>query len=179
MNIKIRKGCHWRSNHLLTRLHVGREWRLRYAVTFDASAQYHLMANRTQVNKLVGIGVVHHHLNSMRIGWRHTDEKGLELVAYYYYNGRRGYRPLLDHVEVNRPIWIEVTVKFNKSGYVQAEAAVNGSTYCMEVWRLMKWWERIPVMYECFPYFGGMVPAPNDINIKINRLWQGQYGTLR
>ena len=169
MNIKIKKGCHWRCNHLLTRLHIGRAWKRSYVVMFDASAQYHIMANRTQVNKLVGIGHVHHHLNSVRVGWRNTDENGLELVAYLYHNGDRSYKSIATNVAVNKPMLIDVEYKTNKEGYVQAEIRIDGISRSVDVWKSMKWWERLPVMYECLPYFGGLVPAPHDINLCICR----------
>lgn len=168
MNILIKKDHNYRSNHFLNRFTVGYKWSEAYTVKFDVSCQYHLTANETQVNKLVGVGHVHHHLNSIRVGWRWNYRIGLfELVAYRYRNGRVDYAPLCN-VPVNKEVDIIITYKYEK-GSIVTVVYCSGSSVQF-VWKTEHWYEKIPFLYECFPYFGGYMPAPNDIRISIKRL---------
>lgn len=166
--VLIKKGNNNRSNHLLTRFKLG--WRFFdiYMVRFDASAQYHLKANKTQVNKLIGVGHVHHHINSIRVGWRWDEELcKVELVGYRYRNGRMDYAHLC-YVDINRDIELRIMYEYD-------HGTINTIVSCgfdsvRYVWNAQRWYEKIPFLYECYPYFGGYMPAPNDIRISIERL---------
>lgn len=164
-NILIRKDHHFRSNHLLTKFKIGWSWQQRYFVKFDETAQYHLVANRTQVNKLVGVGQVHHHLNSIRIGWRWDENRSkVELVAYRYRSGKMDYAHLC-FVDINKEF--EVIVRYEyKDGEITSIVWCGNNRVCY-LWKVNKWYEKLPLLYECYPYFGGYMPAPYDIRIFI------------
>lgn len=170
MKILIKKDNNYRSNHLLTRFKLGNKWRRRYMVEFDSSAFYHLVANRTQVNKLVGIGHLHHHVNSVRVGWRNTERGTIELVAYIYKNESMEYHHIAD-VGINEKLNLEITYSYsNATDTIFATISLNGVTRLAHSWCAVKWYERIPFLYECFPFFGGYMPAPHNITIQIKRL---------
>lgn len=175
MIIRINKGCNYRANHLITRFKIGNYWKKTYRVIFDASCQYHLRANKTQVNKLVGVGQVHHHLNSYRVGWRCLDNGKIELVSYCYEKGEMKYKPIGEY-SINVPITIGIEYKYNaKLCSVCAYIYINGTCVSANFWTLEKWYEKLPFLYECFPYFGGYMPAPQNIKINIQKVSRNDW----
>lgn len=165
MIIHIEKGNHYRSNHLLTKLKIGRSWCQKYTIRFLSSAEYELSENKTQVNKLVGCGQLHHHFNSIRVGWRYSVAKNcVELFSYSYTNGERHYTFLKD-VKIGQDF--NVIVEYEAKGKKSLYRILVDEILCYNSWELTKWWQRVPLLYECFPYFGGTMPAPKNINILI------------
>lgn len=168
ITIKIPQGWHWRVNHLLNRFKIGRHMQQSYLVRFCGSCRYELSENKTQVNKLVGVGHLHHHLNSIRVGWRYNaDRDQVELLAYRYKNGVRDYIHCC-WVEVNDIVSVDVDYTYSK-GAITASVVCDGGSVQYE-WKVQHWYEKIPFLYECFPYFGGSQPAPHSININIERI---------
>lgn len=163
MIVQIKKDRHFRSNYLLRPFKIGRTWEKHYTVVFDESARYELDENKTQVNKLLGVGQLHHHLNSIRVGWRFNGGV-VELFAYRYENGERVYFRLLD-VKIGEPVEIRVEYKISRA---RVKYSIKiGHVMSHHEWEITKWWQRIPFMYECFPYFGGVMPSPQNISINI------------
>lgn len=163
MIVRIKKDRHYRSNYILRPFKIGRTWEKHYTVVFDDSTRYELEENKTQVNKLVGVGHLFHHFNSVRIGWRYH-EGVVELFAYRYQNGQRTYFRLLDvKIGESVDIRIEYKIKGGKAEYLMQV----GNIVSHYSWRIDKWWQCIPFVYECFPYFGGIMPSPQNISINI------------
>lgn len=166
MIVRIKKNRHYRSNYILRPFRIGRTWERRYTVVFDDSARYELEDNKTQVNKLVGVGHLFHHFNSVRVGWRYR-EGVVELFMYRYQNGQRTYFRLID-VKIGESVNVRIEYK-TKGGKAEYLMQI-GHIISHHEWTIEKWWQRIPLLYECFPYFGGIVKAPHDINILINEI---------
>lgn len=165
MIVRIKKDRHYRSNYLLRPFKFGREWSREYVVAFDDSARYELTDNKTQVNKLLGVGQMFHHWNSVRIGWRYRNEK-IELFLYKYTNGQRLYFHVCSAaIGEEIPVLVNYTIKGKKASY----RLKIGNIVSFYEWEIERWFERIPFLYECFPYFGGVMPAPQEIKIKINK----------
>lgn len=165
MIVRIKKGHHYRSNRLLTAWKIGFTWSRTYEVTFDNSCRYTLEENKTQVNKLLGVGQLHHHFNSIRVGWRWSElYNAVSLLVYSYRNGQRLYFWAKDvAVGEKIPITVDYTVKEKNAAYrLQIGNIVSSFN-----WKIEHWWQRFPLLYECFPYFGGSQPAPQQININI------------
>lgn len=169
MNIRIKKGNHYRSNHIITRCHFGKEWSINYVVNFTKSCRYELTDNTTQVNKLVGISLLpHHHVNSIRIGWRwDTTTNQIEFLSYKYHNCVRSYKHIC-YVSLNEDTIINVSAKLSQNKmFWTYTVKVNNYLFDSDVHIIGEKLSKIPVMYECFPYFGGIKSAPQDITIKL------------
>ena len=96
-----------------------------------------------QINKLFGFSSWLIHRNSWRLGWKPNPyhepfEKSFLLYSYIYQNGKR-YEQLLKIVNAN--VWHTVYIP-------------EYELHTRLVW-------------HCFPYFGGKLPAPNNCFIKI------------
>ncbi|MCQ2349109.1 MAG: hypothetical protein MJZ98_01355 [Paludibacteraceae bacterium] len=127
-----------------------------------------LSANQTQVNKLFGIGQVFHHWQSMRIGWRWDLEKSMvELVAYWYNNKVRDYVHIC-YVKLYQPTDMMVSVQI-VDGAVIFRCYV-GESFVTRAFVIKERWQKVPIFYECFPYFGGYMPAPQNIGISIKNI---------
>lgn len=167
----IPENKHYRRG-MFPKIHIGKTYNIKYNVTFNSTAIYELEKNKTQVNKLLGIGLVHHHLNSIRVGWRWVPEKGqIELLAYTYRNKKREYHHLI-YVDLYKEFTLNITYSMNKSmvKYKVEMEIPNTAIFTLQEqqeYKLNKWYYRIPFMYQCYPYFGGTEPAPHDISIKI------------
>lgn len=167
MDIRIKKGHHFRSNHILTRFVFGKFMTSHYKVMFDESSIYNLPENKTQVNKLCGFGHLHHHINSMRIGWRwNNTEHKVELLKYMYKNGRREQSHIC-YVSLYQPIDIRMSYCIgdeNIAMWLKIDKMI-----CSDFIPVKTWWHRIPFIYECLSYFGGRQSAPHNIKIKVIR----------
>lgn len=178
--IKIKKGRHYRNffSCILPRIRFKKRFETEYYVQFDESCKYELSENKTQVNKLLGIGHIHHHINSVRLGWRYIkDIDKIELLPYYYENGER---VIVDNKQTpERKIYVNCgevfKVRFiysfnNTLNYVQTGIYINDTMVDVHLWfnnnDMLK---NLPFLYECFPYFGGKIAAPHRMVINVDR----------
>ena len=135
-----------------------------FRATFDESARYVLpnASVQSNINKLMGISDCnsHHHKNSARFGWRWFENK-LEILAYCYVDSLRIHE-LVGTVNINEENLYEISVttdayQFSLNG--EDKVSIPRTRTCNE-----------GVNYMLYPYFGGSVPAPHDIRIKIQML---------
>lgn len=135
--------------------------RLTFKAYFDNSAAYEitdpLMWNAK--NKLLGFADcnVHHHTASARFAWQWMEGE-LEIYAYTYVEGKR-QEAFVGTVALNttNTYSIELTndsyvfyLNDKKPVVMERSSKCDGGVY-----------------YLLWPYFGGQVPAPHDINISI------------
>lgn len=131
---------------------------VRFAVILETACYYSNPPYNTQINKFYGASEsIDPHKNSMRLGWQPgKKENQIELYAYYYINGQRNWEYITSvHVLDDITCTIErlgifwhITVgKTTKVVYV-------GHDYHKNLIRL-------------YPYFGGRVPAPHAMGVKI------------
>lgn len=168
MKVLIEKGNHYR-NFIFPKIRISDSYNIKYKIKFDSSARYKLDTNFTQVNKLIGIGVVHHHFNSVRIGWRWIEQRNqIELVSYTYKNKERDYKHIT-WVDINQEFEIYMSVHIVQDNLYYSvyfnKHICDGGTY-----PLNKWYYKLPFLYTCFPYFGGTEVAPHNITIDVKPL---------
>lgn len=134
-------------------------------VNFTNSCKYRLTENYDQVNKLFGFSEGYHHWNSARFGWRCIDYENIELFAYCYVNGKRIIKPLLT---CKPNTWVFCNIQNQGSKYVfkafnskekLATATIEKDTK-FSFYSLFKLF-----IYNLYPYFGGKIPAPRNMNI--------------
>lgn len=135
--------------------------RVAFRATFDESARYTLNdpSLQSNINKLMGFSdcSAHHHTNSARFGWRWYNNQ-LEIHAYCY----------VDSVRVHQYIG---TVKIGEESLYEITATTDAYTFSIDGEKTVS----IPRAESCnsglnymlYPYFGGSVPAPHDVRIKI------------
>jgi len=107
-------------------------------------------------NKLIGLSdSYHHHVNSIRLGWRWNN--GLELMAICYRNGNREIRPICF---IEPDVDYEFSIMIHKYTYqIMTAGQIQFFT------RKSKWWF---VRYWLFPFFGGQSKSPKEFKIEIN-----------
>jgi hypothetical protein len=113
--------------------------------------------NQKDTNKLIGISDdIHHHSNSIRIGWRYFNEK-IEISAIVYSNKKRTITKI---TEVLPNTFYNFSIKIQKENYV---ININHDIEFI-IERKSKY--RF-IRYILFPYFGGKTKAPNKIQINL------------
>lgn len=157
----IRKGEHYASPRLMETFG---EQSLKFRATFDASARYTLddPAMQSNKNKLMGFSDCNgfHHENSARFGWQWSNDN-LEIYAYCYVDSMRVEKYLgtvaIDEENLYEIVIGEKDYTFFMNG--EPKGSIIRSTDCTR-----------GVNYMLYPYFGGSVPAPHDVRIKIEML---------
>jgi hypothetical protein len=100
------------------------------------------------------------HENSNRIAWRSTGS-GIALAGYFYVRGQRIILPIDTvspwHVNTGRIYW-------QRGAYI---VEINGN-YCIASQPV----EPKGVLFQCYPYFGGPEPAPQNMTIYIKQYEQ-------
>jgi hypothetical protein len=141
-----------------------------YKVLFDSDCVYKTkdLKNQKDINKLFGLSFGFHHNNSVRFGWRSTDNGRIDILAYVYRDGER-------ITEQNEGIYIE-TIDVNVT-YVM-EIYVSKDKYMFTITRGSKLvganiikHEKLPSLgYYLNPYFGGDETAPHDMVIELCKM---------
>ncbi len=153
----IRKGEHSSG----ARLDFLERNKLTFKAYFDSSATYEisdpLMWNAK--NKLLGFSDcnVQHHVSSARFAWQWMEDK-LEIYAYTYVQGER-QEAFIGTVEINTVN--TYTIELTTDSYVfylnnYEPVIMPRVSNCDKGAYYMLW-----------PYFGGQIPAPHDIEISI------------
>jgi hypothetical protein len=142
-------------------------------VTFDSSCLYRLgNEDDADINKLVGWGVGLTSQHSIRIGWNCYSDSGIDLYAYFHYNGKRWVVPkdslvqgkgqrigryFMPNIPISCTIYrardvISFTVK-------QLDRTEN---YVVRFANFPNGWG-----WVMYPYFGGTSTAPHKMKITI------------
>lgn len=134
---------------------------LEFDAMFDGSSIYDFgdNASQSQKNKLLGFADCNavHHENSARFAWQWYNGR-LEIYAYCYVNNLR----VEQFVGVVNPNEINTyRIEISKSKYTFSlnnldPVEIERGNTCQKGMYYMLW-----------PYFGGEIPAPHDINIFI------------
>ena len=157
----IPTGEHYATPRLMETTEVKK---VAFRATFDESARYVLAdaSQQADVNKLMGFSdcSAHHHENSARFGWRWYNEQ-LEIHAYCYVDSVRIHE-LVGTVDIGAENHYELTATADAYEFVlngEKKASIPRTQSCDE-----------GLNYLLYPYFGGSVPAPHDVRIKIQML---------
>lgn len=126
--------------------------------------------NSDQINKLYGFSEGFHHWNSARIGWRCIDNDNIELLAYCYVDGQRIIKPM---IKCKPESWVFCNIQNKNSKYVLKALSPKNQSITISIdkpkkisiYSLFKLF-----MYRLYPYFGGKVPAPQNMDLYIIKL---------
>lgn len=156
----IRKGEHYSTPRLVETLQSSR---LSFKATFDESAVYDhgTVALQDAKNKLLGFSDCNslHHQNSARFAWQWFDNR-LEIYAYCYVNGERA-EAFIGTVNLGEENRYEIVILSDEYKFTlnnNESVLIPRGNNCDK-----------GVYYMLWPYFGGAVPAPHDVTIKIHR----------
>jgi hypothetical protein len=157
----IQKGKHYSTERLVESLQGST---LSFSARFDNTAVYDLqdIALQTNKNKLLGFSDCNslHHENSARFAWQWFNNK-LEIYAYCYVNSKR-VEKFIGTAELNS--FSDYKIECTATEYVfylnnESPVRIARASSC-----------RYGLYYMLWPYFGGSVPAPHDVNIEIKML---------
>lgn len=139
--------------------------KLVFDAVFNQSAIYDFgdPALQSNKNKLLGFSDCFslHHENSARFAWQWFNDQ-LEIYAYCYVNGERREQ-FVGAISLDTPHHFEIHLEETQYVfYLENFPAVKidrGQVCDMGVY------------YMLWPYFGGQIPAPHDVSIKIKRFY--------
>lgn len=154
----IKEGSHYASERYVETLQSSV---LTFEAKFDQSAVYdlHDAAQQSNKNKLLGFSDCNslHHENSARFAWQWYNDR-LEIFAYCYVNSVR-VEKFIGVASLNQFENYRIELKeheyvfyFNNEPPVTVERGNVGDR---------------GVYYMLWPYFGGSLPAPQDVSIEI------------
>lgn len=140
---------------------------IRRKVIFKSTAVYDLNSkDQEDTNKLFGIGYFpYHHKESARVGWRYDwFKKKFILSAYCYVNGDR---VMHDFCECYANKKLEVIILISPVSYeflaYDHDTNISLGSITIPHWNRKKW------SYPLGLYFGGNKPAPDNIQIEIEK----------
>ena len=113
-------------------------------------------------NKLFGVSFGKHHKNSIRVGWRAT-EQGIQLCMYDYNDGKRTVVWLDQKLELNK--YYRIVLSFSKDRYNVMFTDMTGSFLSRNYVKYK--FPKCRIGYYLYPYFGGNTPAPKNMFINL------------
>jgi len=115
--------------------------------------------NQKDTNKLIGLSdALHHHKDSVRIGWRYIPENDfIEISAIVYSNKKRTITKI---TEVHPKTFSHFSIKIDSENYI-----INVNNKEVYIPRTSKY---KCVRYILYPYFGGKTKTPKKIKIKMD-----------
>lgn len=136
-------------------------------VVFGLNCMYDLPGtdDDLDVNKIFGFGYLWDTKESARFGWNYNPTTGrIDVFAYYHVGGQRDFKKICDVVMgINHLMILTVTpFSYGFSVINDRKGDVIGSEIVPK--RHKKKWS-----YNLGMYFGGTLPAPNDVTIEINK----------
>lgn len=142
-------------------------------VTFDSSCIYKLgNEDDADINKLFGWGVGITSAHSVRIGWNCASDSGIDLYAYFHYNGKRWSVPKDSLLQgkgqrigrsflPNIPISCTIHRARDAISFTVKQLA-RTENYVVRFANFPNGWGWVQ-----YPYFGGTSVAPHRMTIKI------------
>ncbi len=157
-----------KSHNHYSGFHIGLTFgkKVSYVCKFTESCLYDLYSNDNyDINKLCGFSTTYnHHYQSGRIGWRCLDGKTIQILTYTYNNHVRSQEVVLGTVLPNEEF--ECSVEDVESAYIY-RFSKSGNT---NVVRNPKQPDKVLFKYLLYPYFGGNMSAPHDMEIYVKRV---------
>jgi hypothetical protein len=154
----VPQGDHYATPRLVQSLQSNT---LSFRATFNETAVYHFDDKGFQdsKNKLLGFSDCNslHHENSARFAWQWYNDQ-LEIYAYCYVNGAREEK-FIGTVNLHQENRYQLRVTDNSYVFQlnnQEPVSIGRGSTCDKGLYYMLW-----------PYFGGTIPAPHDVSIKV------------
>lgn len=132
----------------------------RYDIVFTFN-ELHLYSDELQtsdINKLYGITSPKIHQNSARFGWRNIQDDEIEIFAYWYKDGVRGFELI-------------GTTKPKEQNHYSIDVTGHRYVWCFQDIEYVVEGTKNIATFKAYPYFGGDNPAPHYMYFKINELW--------
>lgn len=161
----IKKGRHYSSPFFfLKRFLPSFKKSFHFTVEFDQACLYQLSGeDQLDINKLFGVGcnTIFHHKNSVRIGWRSTNNTDIELVSYLYVNSIRQEERILSVVKPYEKTMCQIL--FIDEQVIITTTDINHTkTEVLNISKKQSWG------FLLWPYFGGNKPAPHTLQIDLH-----------
>lgn len=154
----MREGEHYSSPRVVETL---KSEKLSFDAKFHPSCKYIFEETGYQdsKNKLLGFADCNsmHHENSARFGWQWLHDQ-LEIYAYCYVNGER-IEKFVGVVAIDEINHFEIRVLQNEYVFSlnnEIPVVVTRGSSC-----------NVGAYYMLWPYFGGTLPAPHDVQVSI------------
>ena len=165
----IKEGTHYARPLQLIKKLLGIRYTAKRAmsavVRFHSDCHYEIGKDQSDINKLFGFSLGHHHDNSFRVGWRWTWNNKIELVSYIYMNGirlRERHICYCDFCEYYN-IGLEIDVE---DGTYKVTYTIDGREAFVPIYHSAK--VKRYISYPLSLYFGGNCTAPHDMIIDMN-----------
>jgi hypothetical protein len=137
----------------------------RLTATFDSTCIYDIGADhQNSWNKLWGYGYLGsanqgieaaHRVDSFRFGWRwNQTTQRIEISAYIYDQGTKLPDRFLTAVNINEPVSLWLRVDYQRHLYYTP-------------WGEIPFSHNKTIAYRLNPFFGGQLPAPHLVRVKI------------
>lgn len=119
----------------------------------------YIIDKQKDTNKMIGLSDgIHHHWNSIRIGWRWNEKmNNIEFMTILYQRGER----IIEHLCYMSSTYNVFILRIEKNSYV---ITVNDVTHVIP--RKSSWQGPRVVLN---PYFGGTTVAPKEFTINIEK----------
>lgn len=159
MVFQIKKGCH--RSRLIPSITTSTKISGKFKLIGDFSYE---IQKQKDTNKLFGISDnIHHHIDSVRIGWRSNNVTNLvELMCIIYKNKKRDIFHLC-YVETN--IFYDFEIEILEDFYSVKIRNRNSGFYVECLYPRESNW--LFIRYLLYPYFGGEESSPKDFKIEI------------
>lgn len=158
---KIKKGKH-RSGY---RFWFTFSKKISYECKLKSSCIYNIESlDKFDVNKVFGFSTSkHHHQNSARLGWTSLNGNNIQLWSYIYDNGQRVVGHIAN-VEANEKFKCTIIAEKGRYKYIleKKDEIIEKDINVIS--------EHSKFKYLLYPYFGGNLPAPHDIEIILRRI---------
>lgn len=139
---------------------------LRFTAIFGQGTD--LPSSEDDINKLYGMTFgLDPEYRSIRVGWRASSLGFIELFAYWYENGKRGFR-YLGRTQINQEVKFVIWHDGRQSCWVSMRPAGQGdgtgldTTIEVSMSGVSNW-----LRFRLYPFFGGNIKAPCDMKIFI------------
>lgn len=170
-NYLIKQG-----NHYASGLHFGVHFGIteqKYRVRFSKECLYTPLDLENDWNKLCGWSYGMHHKNSIRVCWRPYVKdnkffslfecKEIELCIYVYQDGKRLISNTTVTVEVDKEY--DFRLKYDVASNMVSIFDLGIIGLCP-----IRYYTKPSCGYRLYPYFGGNLPSPQNMNIELTRL---------
>jgi len=155
----ISGGCHYSTKYLKPYLFKDK---IEFAFKFSNNCGYFFgNENDLILNTIFGISFGHQHKNSIRLGWKWSvQEQCIEIYPYAYINGKyiQELNKCLSKIKPNELTYC--TIEINSNNFNISIVTLNSANST----KITKP-KLIKIGYYLFPYFGGKLPAPHDMDI--------------
>lgn len=164
----IEKGKHRSGIFFKPTLNLSKEREFHFIFNGNCNYNYNDANLVNQINKLCGFSFGYHHTNSIRIGWQTNleDSNKIKLFYYIYNKGIRTEKYICD-VGIHFLNHIKIVCDYKNNRFCIHVLKGDGTTIKIDLVKFI--FPKIKIGYYLFPYFGGKLPAPHEMEIYLSK----------